>query len=301
MAPSSATCKAVLIGGYHGSWIAAAEFGGAHLSRSALKRFGATPGAGIIHGLGTRDCGLEATAEITAYLAEQSARQCGPCLRGLPQLAELVGKLAQGRANDHLIKEIRRMTGLVEGRGACRHPDGTARMVRSALTAFAGDIDRHRRRQCVAAEFSCDANAIQAGSFEQIVEHHPFVSAAVGEDLEQNRRNIRHRARGDCRRSRPIRQDVHAFGRVRVQTRQPGFERPAVLLPIDVPHLLQCEVGGRKYSNRSRLGIVPPAKKVLAHPVRGLEVICEASISRICTIIRPSGFSHELTFASTMS
>lgn len=157
--------QAVLIGGYHGSWIAAAEFGGAHLSRSALKRFGATPGAGIIHGLGTRDCGLEATAEITAYLAEQSARQCGPCLRGLPQLAELVGKLAQGRANDHLIKEIRRMTGLVEGRGACRHPDGTARMVRSALTAFAGDIDRHRRRQCVAAEFSCDANAIQAGVF----------------------------------------------------------------------------------------------------------------------------------------
>ena len=144
--------QAVLVGGYHGTWILAGEFSSARLSRSALKPLGATPGAGIIHGLGVGECGLAATAEITAYLAEQSARQCGPCLNGLPQLAELVGKIAGGRANDHLIKQIRQMAGLVDGRGSCRHPDGTARMVRSALTAFSAEIDLHRQRECCAVQ-----------------------------------------------------------------------------------------------------------------------------------------------------
>lgn len=148
------TLQAVLVGGYHGTWIPATELGSARLSRSALKPLGATPGAGIIHGLGVGECGLAATAEIAAYLAEQSARQCGPCLNGLPQLADLFGRLARGRANDHLIEHIRRMAGLVDGRGSCRHPDGTARMVRSALTAFSVDIDLHRRGRCVATELS---------------------------------------------------------------------------------------------------------------------------------------------------
>lgn len=150
------TLQAVLVGGYHGTWIPATELGSARLSRSALKPLGATPGAGIIHGLGVGECGLAATAEIAAYLAEQSARQCGPCLNGLPQLADLFGRLARGRANDHLIKQIRQMAGLVDGRGSCRHPDGTARMVRSALTAFSTDIDLHRQRRCVATERSGD-------------------------------------------------------------------------------------------------------------------------------------------------
>jgi NADH:ubiquinone oxidoreductase subunit F (NADH-binding) len=143
--------RAVLVGGYHGSWIPAEAFAGARLSRSGLKSLGATPGAGIVHALGMTECGLARTAEIAGYLADQSARQCGPCRNGLPRLAELLNELAHGRANDQLVREIRRVANLVDGRGACRHPDGTARMVRSALRAFAADIDLHQRRCCVAA------------------------------------------------------------------------------------------------------------------------------------------------------
>jgi len=146
------TVSAVLIGGYHGSWLSAGVFAGLRLSRSGLKSVEASPGAGIIHALGISECGLSHTAEIARYLAEQSARQCGPCLNGLPRVAELLRDLAHGRATDSLVKEIRRVTAMVDGRGACRHPDGTARMIRSALRTFATEIELHQRRRCVAVE-----------------------------------------------------------------------------------------------------------------------------------------------------
>lgn len=146
------TVSAILIGGYHGSWLPATELSGLRLSRAGLKALGASPGAGIVHALGRTDCGLARTAEIAGYLADQSARQCGPCRNGLPRLAELLDELAYGRANDPLVKEIRRITRLVDGRGSCRHPDGTARMVRSALRTFADDIELHHRGRCVAAD-----------------------------------------------------------------------------------------------------------------------------------------------------
>ena len=146
------TIQAVLVGGYHGSWLPATAFGGARLSRSGLKSLGATPGAGIVHALGMSECGLAHTAEISTYLADQSARQCGPCLNGLPRIAELLHELAHGRATDQLVKEIRRVTALVDGRGSCRHPDGTARMIRSALQTFAAEIELHQRRGCAATD-----------------------------------------------------------------------------------------------------------------------------------------------------
>lgn len=144
--------SAILVGGYHGSWLPAETFAGIRLSRAGLTSLGASPGAGIVHALGAGECGLARTAEITRYLADQSAMQCGPCLNGLPRLADLVEKLAHGRADDSLVQEIRRMARMVDGRGSCRHPDGTARMVRSALRAFAADIELHIRKRCAAAE-----------------------------------------------------------------------------------------------------------------------------------------------------
>jgi NADH:ubiquinone oxidoreductase subunit F (NADH-binding) len=151
------TVRAVLVGGYHGSWIPAKAVAGTALSRAGLTALNASPGAGVIHALGVGECGLARTAEIAGYLAEQSARQCGPCRNGLPRLEQLLNDLAYTRVNDGLIKEIRRVVRLVDGRGSCRHPDGTARMIRSALSAFATDVEHHRRRSCEATAVSQSA------------------------------------------------------------------------------------------------------------------------------------------------
>jgi NADH:ubiquinone oxidoreductase subunit F (NADH-binding) len=141
--------RAVLVGGYHGTWIpASAVENGARLSRSGLTSLGGSPGAGVVHALSASECGLARTADIVAYLADAGARQCGPCLNGLPRLAQLLGEIAYGRIDDALLHDTRRMIDQVEGRGSCRHPDGTARLIRSALDVFADDIASHRRGRC---------------------------------------------------------------------------------------------------------------------------------------------------------
>jgi hypothetical protein len=48
------------------------------------------------------------------------------------------------------LAEVQRLTGLVEGRGACHHPDGTVRLARSALQTFAEDVAAHRAGACTA-------------------------------------------------------------------------------------------------------------------------------------------------------
>lgn len=143
--------SAVLLGGYHGTWLTATELATARLSGPALKPLGASPGARIIHVVRHDVCGLARVAEITRYLADQSARQCGPCRNGLPQLAGLLDELAHGQACAETMREVLRIAQLVDGRGACRHPDGSVRMIRSALRAFADDIDLHLRGRCGAA------------------------------------------------------------------------------------------------------------------------------------------------------
>jgi NADH:ubiquinone oxidoreductase subunit F (NADH-binding) len=142
------TLRAILIGGYHGAWIPTDASAGARLSQASLAPLGASPGAGIVHGLGRDECGLARTADIADYLADQGARQCGPCLNGLPRLAHLLNELAYGTVDDDLLIDIHRMVDLVDGRGSCRHPEGTARLIRSALSVFAVDVALHANDRC---------------------------------------------------------------------------------------------------------------------------------------------------------
>lgn len=140
---------ALLVGGYHGTWLTGEALHRARLSRPGLAPFGAAPGAGVLVPLNNQ-CGLRETARILGYLAGEVSGQCGPCVNGLPALATHFRALASGRADHDTMNEIARMTGLVRGRGACSHPDGTVRLAASALDAFAGDVVAHLRGECIA-------------------------------------------------------------------------------------------------------------------------------------------------------
>ena len=142
--------RALLLGGFHGAWIPGALTAQACLSRESLSPLGATPGAGVVHVLGAAECGLRRSADIATYLAQQSAGQCGPCLNGLPALADTLTQLAYRRPQPNAVREATRLVALVDGRGACKHPDGTARFIRSALHTFTNDLALHLRGRCEA-------------------------------------------------------------------------------------------------------------------------------------------------------
>jgi NADH:ubiquinone oxidoreductase subunit F (NADH-binding) len=146
MAGGLAGTRTVLVGGYHGVW---APAGSVPMSRAGLAPYGGSPGAGTVHALPANRCPLRFAAEITRYLAEQSAGKCGPCLNGLPAIASTMTVLSVGRAE---ARRLEWLTGLVTGRGACHHPDGTVRFVRSTLTTFAADVTAHQHGHCTVGE-----------------------------------------------------------------------------------------------------------------------------------------------------
>ncbi|TMD97735.1 MAG: proton-conducting membrane transporter [Chloroflexi bacterium] len=135
--------SAVLLGGYFGSWVTAAEAWSLPLDAATLRDRGHTLGCGVVAVLPEHRCGVVETARILSYLADQSARQCGPCVFGLGAIAAAVGRIASGGAEAADLERIRRWSGELSGRGACHHPDGAAGMLLSALGAFPEEFRHH--------------------------------------------------------------------------------------------------------------------------------------------------------------
>lgn len=145
--------QALLIGGYHGCWVPwTQQVAACPLTTAGLSQYDASPGAGVILALPAWRCALAAAADIAAYLAGESAGQCGPCRNGLPTIAWHLDNLATGHATQDSVAQLRRLSDMVDGRGACRHPDGTARFVRSTLDTFATDVAHHLAGNCTARQ-----------------------------------------------------------------------------------------------------------------------------------------------------
>ena len=150
--PGSSAVQAVLCGGYHGTWLDPGTAAGLVLSRASLRAAGAAPGAGVLAELPASRCGLAETARVARYLALESAGQCGPCFNGLPRMAAALAELAAPRPAPRAEADLRRWAGLVDGRGACHHPDGFVRFVASALAVFRAEVAGHARGQCRATD-----------------------------------------------------------------------------------------------------------------------------------------------------
>jgi NADH:ubiquinone oxidoreductase subunit F (NADH-binding) len=134
--------QALLVGGYGGAWVGPENFATPYASLS-LRAVGSSAGVGVVIVLGPDACGLTESARIAYYLAGQSAGQCGPCVYGLPAIADDMARLARGRMDVALLPRLERRLEQVSGRGACRHPDGAVQLVRSALSVFASDVRVH--------------------------------------------------------------------------------------------------------------------------------------------------------------
>jgi len=159
---------AVLTGGFGGSWVPAAALATPY-APGPLAAVGGVVGAGVLVVLARRACGIAETARVARYMAGESAGQCGPCVFGLPAVADDLGQLWRGTVDGGVLARLEARLTAVDGRGACRHPDGVARMARSALRVFTADAAAHASgRPCAFARqpsvLPATVGAIKAGT-----------------------------------------------------------------------------------------------------------------------------------------
>jgi len=140
-----------LLGGFGGTWASRADLA-LPADPFTVRAAGLDLGAGVVAPLPADACPVAETAAVLSYLAAMSARQCGPCLFGLPAIADAVRRLADGVAGGSIRRRLAGDLAAVEGRGACHHPDGAVRLVRSLHRAFPAHLAEHARgRRCADA------------------------------------------------------------------------------------------------------------------------------------------------------
>jgi NADH:ubiquinone oxidoreductase subunit F (NADH-binding) len=145
--------RAVLFGGYAGTWVDGRALPSLAVSDAHLAPHGASLGAGVVLLLSENACPVAETVRITRWLAGQSAGQCGPCVHGLDALATTFEQMLTGAARKHAGARVEQLAALVSRRGACSHPDGTARFALSAVEVFSDEFADHARHG------ACDACA----------------------------------------------------------------------------------------------------------------------------------------------
>jgi NADH:ubiquinone oxidoreductase subunit F (NADH-binding) len=131
--------RAVLVGGYFGSWMQPDYAWGLRLDPSASRL-----GCGVIGVLPSSRCAVCEVAAIMRYLAAESSAQCGPCFFGLRALADACTRIADQGSTPETLKRLQRWSAEVHGRGACKHPDGAVMFLSSALKVFGDEFATHR-------------------------------------------------------------------------------------------------------------------------------------------------------------
>ncbi|WP_296366640.1 NADH-ubiquinone oxidoreductase-F iron-sulfur binding region domain-containing protein [Pseudonocardia sp.] len=138
--------QAVQIGGLGGSWLPLPYADGMPFTHEDARAVEAGLGVAALVALPVRACGIAETARVLRYLADESAGQCGPCMFGLPAVADDMAVLADGADRSGVVvRRLQERLGVIPGRGACAHPDGAARLAAGALRVFAADVARHAR------------------------------------------------------------------------------------------------------------------------------------------------------------
>jgi NADH:ubiquinone oxidoreductase subunit F (NADH-binding) len=142
--PQAEPVHAVLVGGFAGGWVSLPNATEVPLTHEDLGTAGAGLGVGSLAVLPAATCGLAETERILRYLAAESAAQCGPCMFGLPAIADDLEHLTLGaKGGEEVRQRLQKRLSVIDHRGACSHPDGAVRLAASALHAFDSDLTNH--------------------------------------------------------------------------------------------------------------------------------------------------------------
>ncbi|NVI92788.1 NADH-ubiquinone oxidoreductase-F iron-sulfur binding region domain-containing protein [Actinomadura sp. BRA 177] len=141
-----AAVTGVLAGGLAGGLLPAGLLG-LSLTHAAFTAAGSTLGCGAFVLL-TQECPVEVAAGAAAFLDQENARQCGPCIRGTQAIAGLLGGLMSGTAGPGEVARLERMAGGLARRGNCATPDAAGVLVASLFRHHRALVNEHAVREC---------------------------------------------------------------------------------------------------------------------------------------------------------
>ena len=141
--------RAVLVGGYHGSWLPGDAVASACLDDPSLARWGAALGAGVLVALPAEACAVAEVTRVVRWLGGEGAGQCGPCVHGLDAIAGALEGLQAGTGGRDVMARLERWSGQIDGRGACHHPGGVVRFLAQRAERVRRGVRRPSPPRCL--------------------------------------------------------------------------------------------------------------------------------------------------------
>jgi NADH:ubiquinone oxidoreductase subunit F (NADH-binding) len=135
----TSTPRGFVMGGWFGGLLAApaAE---TVCCYDAVRLTGSGLGCAAITALGADDDPLATASAMGSWYAQQSAQQCGVCVKGTSAISQALADLAAARGTAETHTNLARWGTGLRGRGACAFLDGAANLARSAVEQFPADV-----------------------------------------------------------------------------------------------------------------------------------------------------------------
>jgi NADH:ubiquinone oxidoreductase subunit F (NADH-binding)/ferredoxin len=146
----AAAIGAVIVGGYSGGVVSPDRLDVA-MWNDPLRSVGASLGTTSVQVVPAERCPVDVVASILEFFGGETARQCPPCERGLPDMAAIVRRLERGEAGEADVADLSTFMGTLAGRGVCRLPDGAARVALALLANFEDHVAAHLAGACPVA------------------------------------------------------------------------------------------------------------------------------------------------------
>lgn len=110
----------------------------------SLQKVGSRLGTGTMVVLDDRTCPIGMVLNLERFFSRESCGWCTPCREGLPWVVEMLSAIEKGQGRYEDIEILHEQTRLLApGNTFCVHAPGAMEPLRSALTYFRQDFERH--------------------------------------------------------------------------------------------------------------------------------------------------------------
>ncbi len=147
--PEGRTFKAVQTGGPSGGCLPESHLD-LPVDFDALTEAGSMMGSGGMIVMDDRTCMVDVARYFVSFLLEESCGKCAPCRLGLPQLAFLLGKVAQGKAARADLDTIEAVAKSMTDCSLCGLGKSAGNPVLSTLRYFRQEYEAHLEGRCPA-------------------------------------------------------------------------------------------------------------------------------------------------------